>query len=87
MVLRDLRPFMVHNNVRFGLLYLSDAGIMQMLRHFAMCFPRQMPKAMRLLVLSDVWRRREQLERRLKRDFGWFVRRFDLRDQVGGRIL
>jgi GT2 family glycosyltransferase len=85
--LRRYRPCMVHNNLRFGLLYLSNLGVLQMMRHYSMTFPRHLPQACRMLDRSDVWERRSVLQKNLKRDFAWFVRRFKLRDQAGNAIL
>jgi glycosyltransferase involved in cell wall biosynthesis len=85
--LRKVRSFMVHNNLRFGLLYLNDKSSFQMMRHFSMVFPSQSAKAFKLLAKSDVWERRRHLEQTLAHDFYWFVRKFDLTNQVGGRIL
>jgi glycosyltransferase involved in cell wall biosynthesis len=85
--LRDVRPSMVHNALRFGLLYLSDRACLQMVRHYAQEFPDHMPQALRMLSESDVWDRRERLGRSLRHDFRWFVDRFKIRDQAGGEIL
>jgi glycosyltransferase involved in cell wall biosynthesis len=80
------RSFLIHNNLRFGLLYLSDKGSLEMLRHFAMKFPRHIRKALRLVDSSDVWQRRRYLERTLPHRFGWFVEKFALKDQAGREI-
>jgi Glycosyltransferases involved in cell wall biogenesis len=81
------RTDMVHNNLRFGLLYLSQMGVLQMIRHYSMTFPRHLPKACRLLSQSDVWERRSFLRKSLRFDFEWFIHRFDLLDQSGNQIL
>jgi glycosyltransferase involved in cell wall biosynthesis len=83
----DLRPSMVHNSLRFGVLYLSDAAILQMLRYYAFRYPDELPEALEMLQQSDVWERRAQLERTLARTFDWFLDRFELRDQDGGEIF
>jgi glycosyltransferase involved in cell wall biosynthesis len=85
--LSRLRPFMIHNNLRFGLLYLGESASLQMMRHFAMLFPKQIDQAVKLLHGSDVWVRRKYLRRTLARDFDWFIKRFALKDQVGNEIL
>ena len=85
--LEGLRPSMVHNSLRFGLLYLSEAASLQMLRYYAFRYPDELPEALALLEGSDVWERRDELTRQLVRDFDWFVDRFALRDQEGGTIL
>lgn len=84
--LRRCRAYMVHNNLRFGLLYLGQSGVLQMLRHYSMIFPRHMRNACRMLEESDVWYRQSMLRRSLKFDFLWFIRRFNLRDQSGNEI-
>jgi hypothetical protein len=85
--LDGLRPLMIHNNLRFGLLYLPDEAALQMVRHFAQEFPDRARTGMDLVADSDVWERRAALEATLAFDFEWFVDRFDLTDQVGSPIL
>jgi hypothetical protein len=79
--------YMLHNSLRFGLLYLPRAFALQMLRHHAMRFPVEASEVFGWLASSDVWERRERLTHRLAFDFGWFARRFDLHDQIGRRVL
>ena len=83
----EVRPFMVHNSIRFGLLYLSEFGSLQMLRYYARKFPNLFEPAMKMVAASDVWRRRAALERQRKRPFTWFVRHFGLKDSIGGEVL
>ena len=85
--LRRQRSSLMHNNIRFGLLYLSRSSSLQMLRHYAMKFPRNMQKAMSLVHASDVWQRRAFLQKTLRYDFSWFIDRFGLTDQIGLAIL
>ena len=85
--LDGLRPSMVHNCLRFGLLYLSEAASLQMLRYYAFRYPDELTEALTMLEESDVWQRREELAGRLVRNFDWFVDRFELKDQEGGDIL
>jgi glycosyltransferase involved in cell wall biosynthesis len=77
------RTVLMHNNLRFGLLYLGQAAALQMLRHYAMKFPRHIGRALHLLDHSDVWTRRTLLQSTLRHDFDWFIDRFDLKDQIG----
>jgi glycosyltransferase involved in cell wall biosynthesis len=81
------RSILMHNNIRFGLLYLSRASSLQMLRHYAMKFPNNMRKALELIEASDVWERRALLQKSLAHDFAWFVDKFNLTDQIGLPIL
>jgi glycosyltransferase involved in cell wall biosynthesis len=83
----EVRPYMVHNSLRFGLMYLSEDGCMQLLRYQARKFPALFGDAIRMVEESDVWARREWLELQRRRPFEWFVQRFDLKDQIGGDIL
>lgn len=83
----EVRPFMVHNSLRFGLLYLSEDGCMQLLRYQARKFPNLFSSAIQMVEDSDVWARREALEQQRQRPFEWFVQRFDLKDQIGGDLL
>jgi hypothetical protein len=85
--LEGIRLFWVHNCIRFGLLYLSEPGCMQMLRYYARAFPAVFQRAMELVDNSDVWQRRAELEGRRTRSFPWFVGFFQLTDQIGGEIL
>lgn len=82
----DLRTKMVHNNLRFGLLYLNEQESLKMIRHFAMIYPDHIQMALRLVVDSDVWQRRNYLRETLSYDFNWFVKRFNLKNQVGQEI-
>jgi glycosyltransferase involved in cell wall biosynthesis len=82
-----IRLYWVHNCIRFGLLYLSDLGCMQLLRYYARAFPAFFQQALSMIEASDVWTRRAALENVRQRSFDWFVRRFAMKDQVGGEIL
>jgi len=84
--LASVRPHWVHNCLRFGLLYLSEAGCMQMLRYYA-CSSPHCQRALQLLERGDVWKRRKFLESRRERSFEWFVNRFELKNQIGGEII
>jgi len=85
--IRAARPHMVANGLRFGLLYASDPGALQLLRYYALKFPNLFREAFAEVERSDVWERRARLQRELKYPFSWFVERFELRDQAGGEIL
>jgi hypothetical protein len=80
------RPDVVHNSLRFGLLYLDRELTLQMLRYFATFLPEETATACRALAASDVWERRDMLARALPHDFEWFTRTFDLRDQIGRQL-
>jgi glycosyltransferase involved in cell wall biosynthesis len=83
----QVRPFWIHNCLRFGVLYLSEAGCLQMMRYHAQKFPEFFPAAMRQLAQSDVLQRRQRLEQTQQRSFDWFVTYFGLRNELGGEIL
>lgn len=85
--IEEVRPCMVHNSLRFGLLYLNEAGCLQLLRYHARKFPNLFDEAIRMVEDSDVWSRREAIERDRLHDFDWFVRHFELKDQMGGDLL
>jgi glycosyltransferase involved in cell wall biosynthesis len=85
--LTAMRRFTVHNRLRFGLLYLSEDGCMQLLSYYARAFPAFFQRAMGMLTVSDVWERREFLDSRRVRQFDWFVDRFELRNQIGGEVI
>ncbi|QES51915.1 glycosyl transferase family 2 [Streptomyces venezuelae] len=80
------RTAIVHNCLRFGVAYLPESMILEMVRLHAAEFPNHIQCALRLLEQRDAWRRRDELAETLARDFGWFVERFGLRDQVGRPI-
>ena len=82
-----VRPFWVHNCLRFGFLYLSDLGCMQMLRYYSRQFPEVFADALRCVNESDVWERRAFLERQQQRPFQWLVDYFGMRNQAGGEII
>jgi glycosyltransferase involved in cell wall biosynthesis len=76
----------LHNCLRFALLYMSPAGCLQVLRHFARS-SEHFPRAAELVSRSDVWQRRRRLEGVRVRPFEWFVERFGLRNEAGGLIV
>lgn len=82
-----MRPFWVHNCIRFGLLYLSELGCLQLLRYYARAFPAYFQQAMSLIDESDLWVRRAALEKTQQHPFEWFVERFGIKNQVGGEII
>lgn len=85
--LRYIRPFWVHNAIRFGLLYLNEPGCMQLLRFYARSFPEVFQSAMQMLNEGDVWQRRANLQRVRQRSFEWFTGYFGMKDQMGGELL
>jgi hypothetical protein len=82
----ELKPHLLHNNLRFGLLYLGESASLQMIRHFAIMYPDEIGEAIRQVEASDVGKRRKFLETRLRHDFAWFVRRFGVKDQAGAEV-
>ncbi len=82
-----VRPYWVHNCIRFGLLYLSELGCMQLLSYYSHAFPAVFQGALRKVAESDVWQRRASLERERRRSFDWFVNYFGLKNQAGGKII
>jgi len=83
----EVRPFWVHNCIRFGFLYLSELGCMQMLRYYSLEFPHLFTEALRRVNESDVWQRRNFLEERQQRPFRWLVDYFRMKDQAGGEVI
>jgi GT2 family glycosyltransferase len=84
--MKGLRPYMVHNAIRFAMLYLDEALVLQMIRQHSMLFGQEAREGLRLVAESDVLEHRERLQPLLKHDFAWFVRRFKLKDQAGRPI-
>jgi glycosyltransferase involved in cell wall biosynthesis len=85
--LTAIRQYWVHNCIRFGLLYLSELGCLQMLRYYARAFPQVIQPALAMVNQGGVWERRTQLEERRVRSFRWFVNYFGLKNQIGEAIL
>ena len=83
----EVRPFWIHNCIRFGFLYLSELGCMQMLRYYSLQFPELFPEALRRVNESDVWQRRTFLEGQQQRSFQWLIDYFGMKDQAGGEII
>ncbi|MGO8701997.1 MAG: glycosyltransferase [Limisphaerales bacterium] len=79
--------FWVHNCLRFGLLYLSELGCLQLLRFHSRSFPAVFQEALRRVDQSDVWERRNHLEKQRQRSFEWFVDYFRINNQAAGEIL
>lgn len=84
--MKGLRPYMVHNAIRFGMCYLDDELVLQQIRQHSLLFGEEAREGLRMVVASDVLAHREKLHASFKHDFGWFVRRFKLRDQAGREI-
>jgi glycosyltransferase involved in cell wall biosynthesis len=85
--LDELRPSMIHNSLRFGVLYLNERAVMQVIRYFALKFPRQVQEAVGMVLNSNVWDRRSELQSKLTHSFDWFAERFEVTDDVGRRVL
>jgi glycosyltransferase involved in cell wall biosynthesis len=83
---QPLRPFMVHNSLRFGCLYLSIPTIYQMLRYYSLLFPDAFESALEMLDINAAFERRRYLKTVLANDFSWFIDKFSLLDQVGQEI-
>ena len=81
------RVFMLHNNLRFGLLYLNEEMIFKMIRLLAWEFPPHAGEAFRMVEASNAFERRAHLEKTLAHPFRWFVDRFSLKDQAGEAIV
>lgn len=81
--LKAISLVQLHNYLRFGMLYLDQPRILQMLRHYALAAPHLFAKALRRVWAGDVWKRREILERSLPDRFSSFVKRFGFRDASG----
>lgn len=77
------RTSIVHNCLRFGTAHLPESMILEMVRLHALEFPEHIREALVMLEERGAWRRREELAATLPHGFAWFVRRFDLRDQIG----
>ena len=81
----EQRPFfqrinalLVQNYLRFGLLYLDEAGVARLVRHYMRQSPDCCRRALDTLALSDIWARRRHLKERLTHDFCWYACRFRL---------
>ncbi|WP_426445469.1 glycosyltransferase [Paenibacillus sp. S-38] len=85
--LTDLKPHMLHNNLRFGLLYLSELACLQMLRYYAVLYPEFIREAVSQVEAGDFRERRAALEASFEHDLSWFIRRFSVLDQAGAEIL
>lgn len=81
--LEAIRMVQIYNYMRFGLLYLDQARVTQMLQYYAATAPRLFEGAVRRVWAGDVWNRRALLQRTLPNRFDFFVRRFGLRDASG----
>lgn len=69
----------LHNRLRFGLLYLPSDMVLAMTREMATDYPGQVvAHACDLVASSDVWARRSLLRKEEIFSFGWFSRKFGL---------
>jgi len=71
------------NYLRFGILYLDQQRIVQMLHYYSEQVPSHFTDALRSITGGDVWQRRRLLEERLPVHFNSFVDRFGIRDAFG----
>lgn len=74
---------MVHNSLRFGICYLDDERIFQMLRYYSLQFPEIIDDALTMIEKSDVWKRKKKLEKKRKYSFHWFCQKRRVRDHSG----
>ncbi|MFF6815233.1 glycosyltransferase family 2 protein [Streptomyces sp. NPDC012403] len=82
----SVRTALLHNCLRFGVAYLPELMILEMVRLHALEFPDHIQAALHLLEQRDAWRRRAELAKTRTHDFEWFVNRFALHDQAGRPI-
>jgi hypothetical protein len=85
--LNSIRHYWVHNSLRFGLLYRSEKGCMQVVEHYSKSFPAETQEALRLIDGSDIWERRSWLEEHQRRSFEWYVGYFGIADESGGQVV
>ena len=83
----SVRPFWVHNCLRFAALYLSESGLARVIAYFTEGFPNVTPLAVQVLECSDVRQRRADLEARQKRPFAWFVQHFGVTTDTGDLLI
>jgi glycosyltransferase involved in cell wall biosynthesis len=86
-LLDSIRHLWIHNCLRFGLLYRSEMGCMQVIQHYSRSYPEETQEALKLVDESDVWERRNWLEQNQARSFDWFVGYFGIEDESGNEIL
>ena len=67
--IKAVRPFLIHNNLRFGLLYLDRVLALKMIRHLCQKFPSHAARALKILTAGDLDERRRFLESHLTHDF------------------
>jgi len=73
---------LLHNYIRFGLLYLSELQAVKMLHHYAWsASPESFRDALRRAENGGVWSRREFLANSLPHNFSAYIRRFGIEEQ------
>lgn len=80
------RTAMVHNSLRFGMIYLDESRVLQLLRFYALQFPEAIDEALAMLDTSEVWARREQLFNSFVRTFEQFSFERRIRDHSGAPL-
>jgi glycosyltransferase involved in cell wall biosynthesis len=84
--LRANLPMVLHNRLRFALLYLPSGLVLKMVRDMTSDYPAQMvAEACDLVTSSDVWTRRSLLRKKELFSFGWYLRKFGL-DVPSGQL-
>jgi hypothetical protein len=81
--LAGIRQVQLQNYLRFGMLYLDVPRALQMVRQQAARSPQIFDQALRSVWASDVWHRRQLLERSLPYQFSSYVTYFGLLDAYG----
>ena len=73
----------LRNYLRFGMLYLDQQRIEQLMHYYSEQSPSHFAEALSSLPIDDVWQRRRLLEERLPIRFPSFVERFGICDAFG----
>jgi len=74
---------LLRNYLRFGMLYLDQQRIAQLMHYYSQQSPLHFTEVMQSLSAGDVWKRRRLLEERLPLRFPSFAERFAIRDAFG----
>jgi glycosyltransferase involved in cell wall biosynthesis len=85
--LSEVNVFLLHNSIRFGLLYLNESTSLQMIRYHSLRFPEQIREALKMIESSDVWERKTFLEKALQYNLNWLIQKFGIVDEAGSPII
>ncbi len=83
---KSIHGTIVHNALRFALLYLQIDDVLRVIRYHASVDRAATQRALQSISNSPVWSIRRDLARRLEHDFAWYAERFRFETTTDGAL-